>query len=65
MVAAHEPPGHPRVRLRAYALTSRRFTEVAELKNPEEDYAGLTSMHGGFLFGGRHSLFLWRAAPTR
>jgi hypothetical protein len=61
VVAAREHPDHPRVRLRTYSLTANGFTQVAELKNPSEDQAGLYSMHGGFLQRGHRSLFLWLA----
>jgi hypothetical protein len=65
VLAVHDPPDHPKVRLRTYALNANGFSEVAELKNPEEASAGLTSMNGGFMQAGRHSLFIWSTAPPR
>jgi len=65
VVAARLHPDHPKILLRTYAITANGFTQLAELKNPSEDEAGLHSMHGGFLQRSRDSLLFWSAAPPR
>jgi hypothetical protein len=63
VVATHEPPDHPRVRLRVYALGVNGFTPLAELKNPVQDSGALVSTASGFLQLSRDSLLFWKARP--
>ncbi|NQW03060.1 MAG: hypothetical protein HQ485_03445 [Acidobacteria bacterium] len=49
VVSEFDQPGHPRLRLRAFSVSADGFTEVDELKNPDDGQAGLESFRGGFL----------------
>ena len=65
VVAMHEPPDHPRVRLSVYALGGGGFTFVSDLKNPAEDSGWLVSTADGFLQRSRDSLLVWQARPVQ
>ena len=64
IVSELDRPGHPLIRLRAFAVDSKGLTEVAEIKNPDDGLMGLESIGGGFLQQTRHDLVLWRASPN-
>ncbi len=61
VVAIHDPPDHPRVHLRVYALGTDGFTLMSTLKNPAEDQGWLVSTVDGFLQRTRDSLLVWKA----
>jgi hypothetical protein len=60
VVAMHEPPDHPRVYLRAYAIGANGFSEAVALTNPVQDAGGLISLRDGFLQRSRDSLLFWK-----
>jgi hypothetical protein len=61
VVAIQDPPDHPRVHLRVYALGADGFTFLSELDNPAEDTGSLFSTADGFLQRTRHELVFWKA----
>ncbi len=65
LIMAEHYEGRPLIRLRAYSVDEKGFTEVAELKNPSDGQIGLESFRGGFLQQGYNTLLLWSAAPTQ
>lgn len=62
LVMAEHYQGRPLIRLRAYSVDAKGFTQVAELKNPDDGQIGLESFRGGFLQQGHRSLLLWSGA---
>ncbi|MGE3345678.1 MAG: hypothetical protein AB7L71_19825 [Vicinamibacterales bacterium] len=64
VVAIQDPPDHPRVHLRVYALGTDAFTLMSTLKNPAEDTGWLVSTTDGFLQRTRDSLLVWKARPA-
>jgi DNA-binding beta-propeller fold protein YncE len=64
LIMAERYQGRPLIRLRAYSVDDKGFTEVAELKNPDDGLTGLESFRGGFLQQAHRSLILWSAAPA-
>lgn len=63
IMSEFDQPGRPLIRLRTYSVDDNGFTQVAELKNPDDGQAGLESFRGGFLQQGHRSLLLWTSAP--
>lgn len=61
IASTHEPPDHPRVYLRAYAIGANGFSEGIALKNPVQDAGGLFSLRDGFMQQSRDSLLFWKA----
>lgn len=61
LIVAEHDQGRPLIRLRAYSVSEKGFTEVVELKNPVDGQIGLESFRGGFLQRGHSSLLLWSA----
>jgi DNA-binding beta-propeller fold protein YncE len=64
IVSEYDRPGHPLIRLRAFAVGADGLTEVAELKNPADGQVGLESFRGGFLQEGHRSLLLWSTSAA-
>jgi len=65
LIMAERYQGRPLIRLRTYSVDAKGFTEVAELKNPDDGLIGLESFRGGFLQQGHRSLLLWTVAPSQ
>lgn len=61
VVAIQDPPDHPRVHLRVYALGIDGFTFLSELENPTPDIGWLTSTADGFVQRTRQELVFWKA----